>query len=611
MQDQNPYAAADNALPEPALTSSLFSNEEQVQTPAPAPTPAPTPTPTVSSVPSTPFASSFASPLPENDVQPKITSVKPGFFSHTFSGIIQFFAHHKTPIAFLFVMVTLVVFYTMFSAPKIDKELFPVTLGEIKQYVKVTGQVEASKDANLSFQTNGQVSFVGVKVGDTITQGKVLATLSAGDAHAVVLQAEANLGSAQATLSQLQQGARKEEVALKEQTVTNTKSSLDQAYYALPDTIQNVDATTADVIKNKFSSLFVLNNSKYILSFSSCDQRLQRNIEEKRTTLENVLADFQTKSSLVSTISSTKTIDATFESAYQSAIMTNDLVNAVSNLLLSSCSITNSNLDSYRTTLSVVKTTMTSLFSDITVKRSTLLSAKNAFNQATRDLELTKAGTDPYKIKAQTALVTQARAQVATARLSLSKTILNAPFSGVVTMVNLSEGETVSAAKTIITMIALDGFEIEAKVPEIDIAKIKGGASAQVTLDAYGKDVFFPANVTRINPSATMEGSVPMYKIIVTFVGSDARIKQGMTANVQVLTDSKIQTIAIPSRFVKIINGERGTVSVLTSGKEELRDVTLGVRGDDGLIEIRSGLVEGDTIVSPKTGTRGSQKQTN
>ncbi len=534
-----------------------------------------------------------------------------GIFSRMFSSGIHFFAYHKTYTAFLLVMISAVVFFSFFSTPKTDRETFSVVTGAIKQYVKVSGQVEASKDANLSFQTSGQVSFVGVKIGDTVVQGKVLATLSAGDAQAVVLQAEANVSSAQAVLSQLQQGARKEEVALKEQAVTNAKSTLDQSYNALPDTIQNVDATTADVVKNKFSSLFILNNSKYILSFSSCDQRLQSEIEQKRTNLENILASFQKQSGVISAISSTKIIDTTFESAYQAAIMTNDLVNAVSNLLLASCSITNSNLDGYRTNLSLVKTTMTALFSDITGKRSMLLSSKNAFNQASRDLDLTQAGTDPYKIKSQRALVAQAQAQVVSARSGLTKTILLAPFSGVITAVNLSEGETVSVGKTIIAMIAAEGFEIEAKVPEIDIAKVKVGAGVQVTLDAYGKDVMFPATITRINPSATMEGSVPMYKVIVTFTGSDARVKQGMTANVQVLTESKLQVITVPARFVKIINGERGTVSLRGSAQEELRDVVLGIRGVDGLIEIRSGLVEGDVIVAPTTEVRGAEKQPN
>lgn len=534
----------------------------------------------------------------------------PSFLYHTYHAIIRFFVHHKTYTTFLFVMITAVVFFALFSTPKIERETFAVELDSIKQYVKVSGQVQSSRDAQLSFQTTGQVSYVGVRAGDPVQQGKVLATLSGGDAQATLLQAQASLANAEAVLAQLQQGARKEEVAVKEQTLENAKSTLTQSYNALPDTIQNVDAITADVIKNKFASLFSFNNSRYTLSFSSCNQRLQSEIEGKRTVLENTLADFQTKSSVISAISSIETVDATFESAYKAALATNELVNALSNLLLSSCSISNTGLDGYRTSLSLVKTSMTTLFSDITTKRTTLITAKNAYNQALRDLELTKAGTDPYKIKAQVALVSSAEAQVATAQSGLSKTIIRAPFSGVVSSVDMSLGETQTSGKTVISMIATEGFEVEAKVPEIDIVKVHVGATVDVTLDAYGKAVVFPATVTRINPGATTEGTVPVYKVIITFTSNDTRIKQGMTANVQIITESKKNVIAVPSRFITVVQGERGAALVLVSGKEVIKKVTLGIRGEDGLIEVTSGLLPGDILLAPTTSTRQAQKQT-
>lgn len=524
---------------------------------------------------------------------------------------IHFFAYHKTYSAIVFIIAVVILLVGLFSTPKTEKETYTVTFGPIKQYVKVSGQIQASKDANLSFQAPGAVAFVGVKTGDTVEQGKVLATLSAGDAQATLLQAQANLSNAQAILAQLEQGARKEEIALKQQFVDNAKSSLDQAYNSLPDAIQNVDAITADVVKNKFAPIFSLNSGNYQLSFSSCDQRLQGEIEIKRTSLEATLADFQKKSGVITPISSVEAIDSTFDVAYKAAIATNDLVNVISNLLLLPCSVSNPSLDSFRTTLSAVKVTMTSLFSDITAKRSALIIAKNTYNQALRDLDLTKAGTDPYKIKAQTALVSQAEAQVAAAKSGLAKTIISAPFKGVISNVDLSLGETVTLGKTVISMLATDGFEIEAKVPEADIVKVKVGADVDVTLDAYDKDLIFPAKITRINPTATTEGTVPVYKVIVTFIGKDERIRQGMTSNVQIITESKSNVIAIPARFIKVRSSEEGTVILFTQGKEEERSVRLGVRGASGLIEVTEGLLEGDTVLSPSTVDRQAQKQTN
>lgn len=538
-------------------------------------------------------------------------SVLSTIISKGYHSVVHFFAHHKTYTAFLFIIASGIVFFALFSSPQVTKETYTVALAPVKQYVKVSGQVTASRDANLSFQTTGSVAFVGIKTGDVVQQGKVLATLSAGDAQASLLQAEASLANAQALLGQLQQGARKEEVAVKEQALENAKSSLDQAYGALPDAIQNVDAVTADVIKNKFANFFTRTNGRYQLSFSSCDQRLQGDVEQKRNALEESLATFQTKSSVITTISSSESVDGTFELAYRSALATNDLVNAISNLLLLSCSTGNSSLDTFRVSLSVVKASMTSLFSDISVKRSALIVAKNTFNQSRADLDLTKAGSDPYKIKAQSALVSQAEAQVASARSGLSKTMIVAPFSGVISNVDLSLGETISLGKTVVSMLAQDGYEIEAKVPEVDIIKIKVGADVDVTLDAYGKDIIFPAKVTRINPTATTEGTVPVYKVIVTFSGKDERIRQGMTANVQIISESKSSVTTVPARFVNVLTSDSGSVTVLKNNKEEVRTIRLGIRDTRGLFEVIDGVIVGDVILSPLTTDRQAQKQTN
>lgn len=535
----------------------------------------------------------------------------PSLLKSTLANGSHFLVIHKTWAAALLVLVLVIVTLGFFSEPSSSQDSYTVVKNSLTQSVSVSGAVEASKEADLSFQVGGQVAYVGVKVGSKVAQGAVLATLQAGDAQASVLDAEALLANRRATLEQLEEGSRKEELAIKEQTVENTKGSLSQAYGALPDVIKNTDSVTSDTIKNKFSGLFVFNGSQYVLSFSSCDQQLQGILEKKRTELEDVLADFQKKSGIVSAISSEETLDVAFASAYDTANLSNEVVNAISQLLLASCSISNTSLDGYRTNLSLVKASMNSLFAELASKRSALLVAKNAYSQASRDLELSKAGTNPYTLKAQVALVSQAEAQVAQAKASLQKTIIRAPFKGVISSVSLSEGETTPMNSPVISMIAEDGFEIEAKVPEIDIVKIKVGARVDVTLDAYGNGEVFPATITRINPTASTEGTVPVYKVVVTFAGKDERIKQGMTANVKIITAEKSSVYAVPARFVTVLTGNGGQVVVTSGGREELRDVTLGLRGEGGLIEIIEGVFEGDVLVPPKTTVREAQKLNN
>lgn len=510
----------------------------------------------------------------------------------------------------LLVIVVVGIIYSIFSSSNQESETTIAKIGELKQFVEVTGQVQSSRDANLAFQTVGSVSYIGAKVGDIVPQGKILATLQSGDAQASILQAKAQLESAEATLGQLTQGYRKEEIAIKQQTVDNAKNSLDLVYISLPDTIRSVDSTTVDVVKNKLGTVFVLNGSTYNLSFISCDQSFQSKIESDRAKLEIALNDFQKKSSVISNLSSKEDLDLIFDQAYDITVTTNNIVNDLSKLLFASCSIQNASLDSTRTILSTARTTMSALFSEITTKRNSLSSARNTLSQAERDLELANAGTDPYKLKTQSALVTQAQAQVAQAEANYRKTLVVSPFSGVISEVLITEGETVTSGKTVISMLAVDSFEIEAKIPEIDIVKIKNNLPVEVTLDAYGKAVVFPAKVTRVNPTATIEGSVPVYKAIITFEGNDKRIKSGMTANIKIITENKPHVLILPARFVNMENEAQGVIVLRKNNIDTEQKVTLGVRGQDGLIEILSGLNEGDEVVAPAIGLRSAQKQT-
>lgn len=518
-------------------------------------------------------------------------------------------AHKTTSYAVLAVVVVFILYLT-FSSSGIIAETTTVKSGPLVQKVLVTGQVQSSNEASLSFQTVGQVAYIGVKVGDVVTQGKVLATLSSLDAQASLLQAQATLQNAQATLDQLTQGSRPEEIAIKQQTVDNAKATLDQTYLTIPDGVRNVDAVTSDIVRNKFSSMFTYNGTGYVLSFSSCDQTLQNIIEANRTNIERTISDFQKKSSTISALSNTADIDSVFDQAYKVTSVTNDLVSSISTLLLSSCSATNSSLDAYRTNLTNVKTSMNTLFTDISSKRTALTTAKNTYTSAARDLALTKAGTDPYKLQAQQALVTSAEAQVKQAEANLSKTVVYAPFSGTISDVSVVRGETVTSGKTVISMLATNAFEVEAKVPEIDVVKIEDGSKVNITLDAYGTSVVFPATVTRVSPNSTTEGNVPMYKVLVTFIGEDPRIKSGMTANVNIITQDIKSTLSIPARFVTVIDQTKGMVIVRENKVDTVKDVTLGIRGEDGLIQITSGIKEGDVIVAPDTTVRSAQKQT-
>ena len=81
-----------------------------------------------------------------------------------------------------------------------------VARGELIRSVSGSGQVKPAQDTSLNFSTSGIVAQVLVKEGQPVQQGATLAKIDTTDLDQQVLQAEANLKSAQAALSALKAG---------------------------------------------------------------------------------------------------------------------------------------------------------------------------------------------------------------------------------------------------------------------------------------------------------------------------------------------------------------------------------------------------------------------
>jgi HlyD family secretion protein len=177
----------------------------------------------------------------------------------------------------------------------------------------------------------------------------------------------------------------------------------------------------------------------------------------------------------------------------------------------------------------------------------------------------------------------------------LGKSVLRAPAAGLISNIALQVGEFASPSTPVISLVTPE-LHMTANVPEADIAKLAVGASATVTLDAYGQDIEFAGMVASINQTETLVDGVATYQATFAFTQPDVRIKSGMTANITVHADKREGVLAIPQRAVINRNGDK--VVRLADG-ESFREVpiTTGLRGSDGTIEVASGLQEGDRVV--------------
>ena len=156
-----------------------------------------------------------------------------------------------------------------------------------------------------------------------------------------------------------------------------------------------------------------------------------------------------------------------------------------------------------------------------------------------------------------------------------------------------------AANTSVISLIGENAFEIEANVPEADVAKFAPGMPAKVSLDAYGSSEAFDAAVSAIDPAATVIEGVPTYKTSFRVTGAPQGLRPGMPADITVPAARREGVLALPQRMI-VRRGKEAFVLVEREGTPEERKIETGLSGSDGTVEIAAGLSEGERVMNPR-----------
>ncbi len=237
---------------------------------------------------------------------------------------------------------------------------------------------------------------------------------------------------------------------------------------------------------------------------------------------------------------------------------------------------------------------------DEQVAEASVLIKQAALNEANAAHQKLIAKPREVDLASLRADVDKQRAALFNAQENFDKTILKAIESGVISKIDVEVGENAVANQTILTIISPER-NIEVDISESNIAKISIDDSAEITLDAFGDDVIFAGHVVSIEPAETEISGVIYYKTKIVFDdSSEDKIKPGMTANVRIITEKKDNVLVVPQRAI-INEAGKKFIRILTNpniGSFEKQEITAGLKGDDGLMEILSGLEEGQEIIT-------------
>jgi HlyD family secretion protein len=236
-----------------------------------------------------------------------------------------------------------------------------------------------------------------------------------------------------------------------------------------------------------------------------------------------------------------------------------------------------------------------------------LAAAHSAVAQAEATLTRAQEGASDEDLLLAQLQVEQAQVSLDQAQHQLEGTILTAPHSGIVTAVGVKEGE-LSGGQPAFTLTDLSQYHIDVTVDEIDIGRVTEGQPVTVTLDALPGETL-AGQVDRIADAAQLATGVAGYNVTIRLKPTDALLRAGMTANVDVVTDRRDNVLLVPNRFVRI-DRTTGQVFVdrLVGSEIQPTEIQIGLR-DEAMSEVLAGLEEGDVVVLVTQSSRDRLRQ--
>ena len=435
-------------------------------------------------------------------------------------------------------------------------DLITAQRGTIIAEVIVTGKTKPVRDVDLAFERGGRVAEVRAAVGDRVAVGAMLAAIDSSGLAAELAEAEANLAVDRARLA-------------------NAELALEDVRRAMLDKLQDAYTKSDDAVRNR-TDQFVSNgrSASPQLNFAA-DPGLENAIETERVGIEAILTAWP---SALAKIAATADLEAATSVAKEDLRRVGAFLSQAALALgglRPNAALTQATIDAWRADVSTARTNVSAAQANVSSAEEKLRSA-------------------PGDVAARKAEIAAREARIQTIRVEISKTTLRAPIAGIVTRQDAAAGEIVAANTTVISIISAQGFEIEANIPEVDIGSVRIANPVRITLDAFPLEAL-PGRVARIDPAETIVDGVVNFRVGVAFEAGDPRLKSGLTANLAIETARKEDALLLPQ--FAIVENDRGTFVRLTGdGAAREVPVGIGIRGQDGMVEIVSGLAESDRV---------------
>jgi HlyD family secretion protein len=363
---------------------------------------------------------------------------------------------------------------------------------DIPTTVESSGSIVPEQTIYMSFGTNGTVASVSAEVGQTVVAGDVLAQLDTTDLEYQVSLRQQALAEAQASYENFIAPPTASEMAQSQANLEQAESQLASAQLSAQTAPENVTQSCASL----GSLEITLQNAQ-----DAYDDYLYDGFREDANFVPD--PDNQISTELRSAQSSFDVAQSQCDSARLSA------ENAL----------------------------------DVT-------SAEAQVAQAQAALDALMTGPTETEIAQRQAQLAQSELQLQDAQRALEDAQIVAPFSGIITEVDLLVGQTVNSNSQVVTLVDRSHLYLDVDVDETDIARVESGQAAIISLNAV-EDRTLDGVVTRIAPAGINNDGVVTYTVRVSLDESQQEIvRPGMTGDVEINVGTLENVLVVPTEAI-------------------------------------------------------------
>lgn len=393
------------------------------------------------------------------------------------------------------------------------------------------GEVKAIQDADLTFRVSGTVAEVYVQEGDTVRQGQVLAILDVRPFDQRVRQAEASLADALARQAALTEAPLEFEVQAARARIAEAEAALAELEAGpKPQDIQSAESRVEQARIN-------LQTRRDQLSVAKTDAELR--IEQAANAVRDAQAEYsriywsnrELENELARFNRELPQENRDREEAALRAIKNAEQALEQAKLALEQAQQAEiTGIQAAEQEVVQAEAALAKLL--LPPDQDRLAAARSAIAQAQAAYDRLFPNPTSSDRNRAAAAVAQAESQLQMALLDREYAELTAPFDGVISIVNIDPGNTVSpAGQPAMRLVDLRELQVEVEITDVDIARVTLGQRADILVEAFPGRTF-SGRVSYIAPTAIVRGSVRTFKVQIALDNPEG-LKDGMSARVE------------------------------------------------------------------------------